>query len=615
MRTRLFLCVCALLIGTPVLAQQTGAILGKVVDTEGGALPGVTVEASGDVLPRARVTVTDGDGEYQLQLLPPGNYELTFTLGGLNTEKREVQVLLQQTSTVNVTMALSSISEAVSVVAELSLIDTASAEIKAAISSETIDRLPVGQEYRDLVKLIPGVQYTEDSTRGPSAGGSGQDNVYLFDGVNVGLPLFGTLSAEPSSHDIDQVSVIKGGAKAIDFNRSGGFTINSVSKSGTDQYRGELSYQIQTEGMTGQRDTESDAEFEQDRDWAVANFGGPLVSERLFFYASYYRPTTTRNNRSNLYGDVPDSESTRDEFFGKLTFTPTASTFLNLSYRTSDRNGSGAGVTGEATAGTASSGNDATQDIATLEGSWIISEKSFANFKYTNFDNKNSSRPDNLLGFNIASDGSVRLDVNNLDQQGRLSVPQPVAGADAYNDFIAPLIERYGYLENGVRTGGGLVGVATTIDDNDFARESYQLGYDHQIGNNELHFGYQWSLDEEDLARTSNGWGAITVPGGRDFLSDGTPIFYEARFEQQSLINESGEVSPVIHSEFESQSFEVNDTLRFADWTFNIGLLVSNDKLFGQGLRENSSNVSGFELAPGHKYKMYEVDFEEQIQP
>ena len=38
--------------------------------------------------------------------------------------------------------------------------------------------LPVGQEYRDLIKLIPGVQSTQDTVRGPSAGGSGQDNVY-----------------------------------------------------------------------------------------------------------------------------------------------------------------------------------------------------------------------------------------------------------------------------------------------------------------------------------------------------------------------------------------------------------------------------------------------------
>ena len=91
--------------------------------------------------------------------------------------------------------------------------DKESATITTGLCNQEILALPVGQEYRDLQKLIPGVQYTQELTRGPSAGGSGQDNVYQFDGVNVTLPLFGTLSAEPASHDIDQVTVIRGGGQ------------------------------------------------------------------------------------------------------------------------------------------------------------------------------------------------------------------------------------------------------------------------------------------------------------------------------------------------------------------------------------------------------------------
>jgi len=615
MMKRLILWAGVLLICAPAFGQLTGSISGQVSDPDSDALPGVTVEAQGDVLPQARTVITNANGSYRFQQLPPGNYEVSFKLDGLAPQKREVRVLLQQNSVVDVTMQLEGSAEAVTVVAELSTIDTTSTELKAAIDNETIESLPVGQEYRDLIKLIPGVQYSEDNVRGPSAGGSGQDNVYQFDGVNVGLPLFGTLSAEPSSHDIDQVSIIKGGAKAIDFNRSGGFTINSVSKSGTNQYRGEVSYQIQTDSMTGDRDTESDSEFEQDEDWATVNFGGPLFAERLFFYTSYYRPTTQRDSRSNLYGEVPDSESTRDEFFGKLTITPTDSILLNLSYRDSDRDEQGFGVTAEDRTGTAAIGNDATLEIATLEGSWVNGSNGFLSVKYTDFANETSGRPDNLLGFQIATDGSVQLDVNNLERQGLLDVPQPIAGADAFNDFITPLIDRYGFLENGVRTGGGLNGVATTLNDNDFFREAFQVGYDYILGIHDLHVGYQWSKDEEDLARTSNGWGLISVPGGRDTLSDGTPIFYEARFEQQSLRNVNDTISPVINSQFESQSFEINDSIRLEDWTFNVGIVVSNDELFGQGLRENSANASGFELAPGNRYKMYEVDFDEMISP
>ena len=154
--------------------------------------------------------------------------------------------------------------------------------------------LPVGQEYRDLVKLIPGVQYTQDTTRGPSAGGSGQDNVYQFDGVNVTLPLFGTLSAEPASHDIAQVTTIKGGARAVDFDRSGGFTIDSVSKSGTNRFTGEVSYQFQTPGMTADLTSGAQSRYEPDRSWLTGNVGGPVIPEPASTSTrSYYRPENT----------------------------------------------------------------------------------------------------------------------------------------------------------------------------------------------------------------------------------------------------------------------------------------------------------------------------------
>jgi len=599
-----------------LLAQQTGSISGTVTDSDGAGLPGVTIEASSDVLPRARTTVSGASGDYRLKALPPGDYTVKFMLDGMATNERQVAVRLQQNTRVDTPMSIDAITEEIRVVAQ-PLIDLTSAEVKASISDEVVDSVPVGQEYRDLIKLIPGVQYSEDSVRGPSAGGSGQDNVYQFDGVNVGLPLFGSLSAEPSSHDIEEVYVVRGGAKAIDFDRSGGFTVNSISRSGTSRYRAELTYQVQPESLTEELDTTSESEFEEDKDWTTFSLGGPLVSDSLFFYASYYKPTTTRDNRSNLYGAVPSSESDRDEVFFKLSAAPTDSFLINASYRDSDRDGSGQGVTSESRSGTSSIGSDATLGIATVDATWLLNDENSLNFKYTDFENETASNPDRLFNFPIRDDGSVMLDTNNLDLQGLLLVPQPIDGEDAYNDFIQGLIDRYGYLENGVRVGGGIVGGASTIDRNDFFRESFQIGWDHyrEFGNtsHEFHLGYQSSLDEEDLARTSNGWGTISVIGGRDTTADGTPIFYEARFEQQGL--DGSGIPPIIHSEFESQSFEINDTIRLADWTVSLGVLVSNDQLFGQGLRENSGNVSGFELAPGNKYKMYEVDWEDLVQP
>ncbi|HUP50097.1 MAG TPA: carboxypeptidase-like regulatory domain-containing protein, partial [Thermoanaerobaculia bacterium] len=626
LRCRTLLIVVLILLTAPLLfAQQTqtGAISGRVT-TDGQSLPGVTVEARSAVLPLPRVTTTGLNGDYRLPQLPPGRYTVTFSLAGMQTRTRDVHVFLNQDSNVNVQLGIEAVAETITVTAETPMIDPTSTEVRSALSARTIEDLPTGQDYRDLVKLIPGVQYTEMGTRGPSAGGSGQDNMYQFDGVNVTLPLFGTLSAEPSTHDIAQISEVRGGAKAVDFNRSAGLTIDSVSKSGTNQWMGELGYEFQNSSMVGNPDRAILLQADTTRSWATFNLGGPLLRDRLFFYGSYYRPEVERENASNVYGEVPNFRSTRDELFGKLTFSPTGNILLHGSYRDSQREGRNDGIGSVSTVSRATSGK-ANQKIGTLEASWVISPRSHATFKFTDYGFETAGAPDVLLGSLSSIALGSSLDVNNLDQMGAVSVPSPLSGQDAFNQFITPIIDKYGYVSptTGQRTGGGLVGAAGEINDQNFYRTNWQLGYNFSLGTNivhDLHVGYQWYVDEEDLARTSNGWGFITVNGARSGAAGvcpagtactGQPVYYTARF-----IRSTGDVpSNNIHSELESQSFEINDTIRWNNWSFNAGVVVSNDTLYGQGLRDDSSTLSGYVLSPGTKYTMYEIPWEKQIQP
>ena len=598
-------------IASAAAAQQTGVIRGTVADSTGGVLPGVTVEARSDVLPSPRVVVSEATGEYRLPALPPGAYTVTFTLSGLQTVSRQAQVQLSQETIVDAVLGLQGVTETLNVTATVSLVERDSATIKSGVSNEQIMALPVGQEYRDLIKLVPGVQLSQDLIRGPSSGGSGQDNVYQFDGVNVTLPLFGTLSAEPASHDIEQVTTIKGGARAVDFDRSGGFSIDSVSRSGTNRYAGELSFQLQDSSMAADVTSGALSRFAQDRSWLVANLGGPVVRNRLNFYGSYYRPERTRQNRANLYGDLPRYESDRNEGFGKLTLTPVNSVLLNVSYRNSHRLDRSDLFANDASA-TTGTGYESWLEIGIAEGSWVLNSRSLVTFKYTHFVNETTGRPDHIADARINTAPGTRIDVNALDRLGRLTVPTPVAGQDAYNSFVQPLIDRYGYLQNGTRIGGGTVGFGSQFDRNDFFRDSGQVAYNVTLGSavtHELHLGYQRYVDAEDLERSSNGWGAFTVPGGR-LSFNGTPIFYTAAFQQQTI-----GLVPVIHSEYASQSIEVNDTIRWRNWSFNAGVLASNDTLYGQGLREDASTLSGFVLAPGNKYRMYEIPFSKLIQP
>jgi Carboxypeptidase regulatory-like domain len=617
LRRGLWVAAWLVLVPTLALAQQTGTITGKVVGSDGLVLPGVTVEARSPALPAPRVTVTGGAGDYRLPALQPGTYTLTFDLSGMGKVTKEAVVRLQQETVVNATMSVQGVTETVNVTAAIiPAIEKDSTALRSGVSTDTINSLPVGQQYRDLVKLVPGVQYTEDTTRGPSAGGSGQDNVYKFDGVNVTLPLFGTLSAEPSSYDVAEVTTITGGTKAIDFNRSGGFTIDSISKSGTAKFSGAASFQIQPADFVAAQVSPTET-YQQRQTWTTASLGGPLLPQKAFFYGSYYRPTVSRSNTANLYGPLPGYTSTRNEWFGKLTLTPISQVLVNVSWRQSHHleTGSTFGSTSSATTG---SGAESWQKIGIIEASWIMSSRSFLTFKYTHFKLPTQSRPDHISSVEPSQTNGATLDLAHLDQIGQLNVPTTVAGATAYNNIVQPLINEYGYTVNGVPTGGGYVGYGTEFDEDNFARDQAQVAYNLTLGStvrHDLHAGLQWYVDSEDLSRGSNGWGLITVPGGRlpsvspCGNSSCAPAYYLAQYYQQGF----GSVAP-IHSEYRSVNVEANDTINFKNLSVNLGVLVSRDGMYGQGLMP-ANTLSGYVVAPGNQYREYLIPFGKTVQP
>ena len=262
-------------------------------------------------------------------------------------------------------------------------------------------------------------------------------------------------------------------------------------------------------------------------------------------------------------------------------------------------------------------GNESRQKIGTADGSWVINAKSYLNFKYTHFSLLDDRRPRQHGERDASQAIGTHLDVANLDQMGLLTVPKLGTNA-AVNTFVAPLISRYGYqctpdlvaaascTAAGAPAGGGTVGFGTTFDGDNFFRDAGQVGYNLTLTTgalrHNLHAGYMQSVDSEDLTRSSNGWGSITVPGGGTSFQ-GTPIYYIAAYQQQGI----GAV-PTIHSEFRSKNIEVNDTISLKNWTFNAGFLDSQDTLYGQGLNNADGTLSGYVLATGttsasRKYK------------
>ena len=115
----------------------------------------------------------------------------------------------------------------------------------------------------------------------------------------------------------------------------------------------------------------------------------------------------------------PDEESIRDEFFGKLTWTPTSSLLFAGSYRDSETDGQGESVC-DTCAGTTSVGTTRHR-TGYMEGTWLINDRSSLNFKFTDWANEGRTVPDNLLNF--ASVPAGDLNVSALDTQGQFYVP------------------------------------------------------------------------------------------------------------------------------------------------------------------------------------------------
>src|SRR6266566_1628188 len=159
-----------LLFSTPAFTQP--AVAGIVRDASGAVLPGVTVEASSPVLiEKSRTVVTDGTGQYRIVDLRPGVYDVTFTLAGFSTAKREgIELKGTFVATVNADMRVGTVEETVTVSGEPPIVDVQKTTQQRVMSNEVIDNIPVSRYFGTLATLIPGVTVSQ-----ATAGASGQD--------------------------------------------------------------------------------------------------------------------------------------------------------------------------------------------------------------------------------------------------------------------------------------------------------------------------------------------------------------------------------------------------------------------------------------------------------
>ena len=176
--------------------------------------------------------MTDSQGVYRFPALHPGIYEMETTLSGFKTVKRGgITLTLGTTATIDVTLAVASVSETVQVTGETPVVDVKSSASNTQITDALLQNLPTGRFQPDVINLTPGVNSNV------AFGGTQSSNALLMDGVDVSDPEGGTPWSFFNYNWVEQVQVVALGANA----EYGGFTgvaANSIVRSGSNKVHG-----------------------------------------------------------------------------------------------------------------------------------------------------------------------------------------------------------------------------------------------------------------------------------------------------------------------------------------------------------------------------------------
>jgi len=302
----------AALIFTTVVAAgasaqvQTGSILVRVTDQQGGAVPGVSVTLSSPVLVAGTMTgVTDSGGVNRFPSLQPGIYSVRVELQGFRTVVREnVQVVVGQTVPLDMSLAVATVAETVTVTGASPVVDTTTANTSVNLSEQLLQGTPGGRDIWGLVEYkVPSLLITRPDVGGTSGGLQGtfnargttsQQNTSYLNGINVGDPA--AIGAAGFYYDFDAFDDIQvsTGAHDITVPTSGVF-LNMVTKSGGDSWRGRvtgawLGDATQTQNIDtnllryGFRPETNAVDFVSD---VNVSGGGPVIARKLRVFTSF----------------------------------------------------------------------------------------------------------------------------------------------------------------------------------------------------------------------------------------------------------------------------------------------------------------------------------------
>jgi outer membrane receptor protein involved in Fe transport len=298
------------------LTAQTGltggAVQGSVRNDAGDALAGVSVSLIGENTGLTRATATDGLGRYSFAALAVGTYRLRVEATGFRPLVREgLTPTVGQTLVVDVRLALA-LSEDVSVYRDGTDEGNEGAAVSALIGARSIEGLPAnGRDFVGFSLLTPGVVAERTPPTGPTtssglsfAGQRARSNHVMVDGFDNDDAYTGAVATSFSQEAVREFQVIAASAPA-EFGHASGGTVNTVTKSGTNDWRGSAFFFLRDQALNSKGHFEKSdvfgnpidapkAPFHQ-KQWG-ATLGGPLRKDRTFAFLALERLDVDASN-------------------------------------------------------------------------------------------------------------------------------------------------------------------------------------------------------------------------------------------------------------------------------------------------------------------------------
>jgi hypothetical protein len=316
-------------------AQTHGEITGIVTDSAGANVQGATVTTSNAATGATRVAVSNDAGVYRFPALPPGSYSLRIEARGFKAAAiQEVQVQVEQTVRLDVSLEVGQVSEVVAITGSAPLLSQESTTVGTVIENKRIVDLPLnGRNFLQLVATAPNVSFgfqnagqagsRQGGTRAQQnisvAGQRSYFNRFTIDGVENTDVNFNTPIILPSIDALQEFKV-QTGVFPAEFGRAS-TQINVSTKSGTREYHGTLFefhrndiFDARSYDFTGQRPKNSPKEaFRWNQYgfvlggpvWLPKKLFGPLGyenKERIFFLTNFegFRDRRVLRGRYNL---------------------------------------------------------------------------------------------------------------------------------------------------------------------------------------------------------------------------------------------------------------------------------------------------------------------------